>query len=88
MAPFRCKTAEAAARILDAVRKGDASSLRSEMDHAAGVCGGPWPNSHSEERAEALEAVVGALRERLEPGGALQPLEAQLALLRHLAGVT
>jgi hypothetical protein len=88
MAPFRCKTAEAAARILDAVGRGDASSLRSEMDHAAEVCGGPWPNSHSEERAEALDAVVGALREHLEPGGVRQPLDAQMALLLHLAGVT
>jgi hypothetical protein len=80
--------AEAASRILSALRAGETAALESELRRAAAVCGGPWQDSDSEERAELLEAVVGAIRREFLEGGTRPSLEAETALLTHLAGLT
>jgi hypothetical protein len=80
--------AEAARRILSAIRAGETAGLKSELDRAAAVCDGPWRDSGCEERAELLEVVVDAIRRELLDSGARPPLEAETALLTHLAGLT
>lgn len=80
--------AEAASRILSAIRAGETAGLASELDRAAVVCGGPWRDSDCEERAELLEVVVDAIRRELLEGGACPSLDAETALLTHLAGLT
>ncbi len=87
-AAYHCDAAEAASRILSALRAGETAALESELRRAAAVCGGPWADSAREEQAELLEAVVDAIRRELLEGGARSSLEAETALLTHLAGLT
>ncbi|HEX8985719.1 MAG TPA: hypothetical protein VF767_09815 [Bryobacteraceae bacterium] len=81
------EAAEAAVRILGALRSGDAARLDSELTRASGLCLTPARDSWAEERAELLEGVVSEIRERMAEGAEPRQLEPQVALLGHLAGI-
>jgi hypothetical protein len=80
------QAAEAAARILCALRAGDPGRLAMELDRAGGLSRSAGTDSLAEEQAELLEGVVSGIREHLDAGGSLRLLEFQAALLAHLAG--
>jgi hypothetical protein len=81
------EAAEAAARILRALRAGDPRRLAAELDHAGGLCCPAGADSWAEERAELLAGVVSGIREQLAEGGSPRLLEPQAGLLSHLAGL-
>ncbi len=80
-------TAAAAARILAALRTGEAGSIAWELDRAADVCGAPLRDRSASERSEVLDAIVGELRDAVGRRGAATGLEAHTRLLNHLAGL-
>lgn len=80
------QAAQAAARILGALRAGDSGRLAVELDRAGGLSRSAGADSWAEERAELLEGVVSGIREHLAAGGSPRLLESQAALLSHLAG--
>jgi hypothetical protein len=73
-------TAAAAARILAALRTGEARRIAAELDRAAEICRAPMRDPGAAERSEVLEAIVRELREGPR-------LEAHTCLLTHLAGL-
>ncbi len=77
-------TAAAAARILAALRSGEARRIASELDRAAETCRAPLHDPGAIERSEVLEAIVRELR---QTDGAEAGLEAHTCLLTHLAGL-
>jgi len=80
-------TAAAAARILAALRTGQARRIVSELDRAAQICRTPYRDPGAAERSEVLEAVIGELRRTVDEQGAAAGLEAHTCLLTHLAGL-
>jgi hypothetical protein len=78
--------AEAAARILSALRSQDVRRLDAELERVSGLCVAPGADSWAEEQAELLDGVVSEIRVRRAQGGPLRPLEPQTSLLSHLAG--
>jgi hypothetical protein len=76
-------TAAAAARILAALRSGEAARIATELERAAEICRTPVRDPCAAERSEVLEAIVRELRER----GPADGLEAHTCLLTHLAGL-
>ncbi|HVX66672.1 MAG TPA: hypothetical protein VHA11_08730 [Bryobacteraceae bacterium] len=81
------QSAEAAARILYALRAENPRRLALELDRAAGLARPGRTDSWAEEQAELLEGLVAAIREHLAAGGSLGRLESQAGLLSHLAGL-
>ena len=77
-------TAAAAARILAALRSGEARRIASELDRAAETCRTPVRDPGAVERSEVLEAIIRELR---QTDGAPVNLEAHTCLLTHLAGL-
>jgi hypothetical protein len=78
-------TAGAAARILAALRAGEAARIESELARAAEICRAPRRDSCAAERTEVLDAVVqDLLRAAGRPGG---DGDVRRALLAHLAGL-
>ncbi len=80
-------TAAAAARILAALRTGEARRIASELDRAAQTCRTPFRDPSAAERSEVLEAVIGELRRTVDEQSAEAGLEAHTCLLTHLAGL-
>ena len=80
-------TAAAAARILAALRSGEARRIGSELDRAAAICQAPFRDPCAAERTEVLDAIMGDLRQALGTGGTEAGLEAHTCLLGHLAGL-
>jgi len=80
-------TAAAAARILAALRTGEARRLASELDRAAEICRAPLRDPCAAERSEVLDAIVRELRQPTGSRGAQAGLEAHTCLLTHLAGL-
>lgn len=80
-------TAAAAARILAALRTGEAPRIASELDRAAQICRTPLRDPCAAERSEVLDAIVRELRQAVGSRGAEAGLEAHTCLLTHLAGL-
>jgi len=80
-------TAAAAARILAALRTGEARKIASELDRAAETCRTPFRDAGAAERSEVLDAIVRELRQAQDPDSAQAGLEAHTRLLTHLAGL-
>jgi hypothetical protein len=80
-------TAAAAARILAALRTGEARSIASELDRAAEICRTPPRDPCAAERCEVLDAIVRELHDAVGLSGAEAGLEAHTCLLNHLAGL-
>lgn len=80
-------TAAAAARILAALRTGEARKIASELDRAAETCRTPFRDPGAAERSEVLDAIVRELRQARDPDSAQGGLEAHTRLLTHLAGL-
>ena len=80
-------TAAAAARILAALRTGEAGKLAAELERAAAICRAPVRDACAAERTEVLHAIVLELNEKTGQAAPDDCLEAHKALLAHLAGL-
>jgi len=80
-------TTAAAARILAALRTGEAGRIACELDRAAEICRAPAADPGASERSEVLDAIVRELRHAVGPRGRRASLEAHTRLLTHLAGL-
>jgi hypothetical protein len=80
-------TAAAAARILAALRSGEARRIASELERAAETCRTPIRDPCAAERSEVLDAIVRELLQARDPSSAQAGLEAHTRLLTHLAGL-
>lgn len=80
-------TSGAAARILAALRAGEAQTIAAELDRAEAICRAPLRDSGAAERIEVLDAIVRELRLAGQAGGTRTGLEAHTSLLAHLAGL-